>query len=73
MLLGKDIAELAVNTLENYRRQGHAYLVGCACIEHCIENDFHAEWDCFALPPSMNLAVKLGFVKIFDVDVHILT
>ena len=70
MLIGKEIAELAVETAESHRRRGLATLAACACIDHCLENSMRPEWDCFELPASMNLAQKLGFVKKLDVDVH---
>lgn len=70
MLVGEGIAELAVETVKSHRRQGYATLAACACIDHCLENSMHPEWDCFELPASMNLAQKLGFVKKLDVEVQ---
>jgi len=70
MLAGNGIAELAIQTDEAYRRRGFAVLAACACIEHCLEEGLRAEWDCFEMPPSMNLAQKLGFIKKREVELH---
>lgn len=70
MLVGEGVAELAVETAEDCRRQGYATLAACACIEHCLDKGLRPEWDCFELLASMNLAEKLGFIKKLDVEVH---
>jgi len=70
MLVGEEIAELAVETIKSHRRQGLATLAACACIDHCLENRMNPEWDCFELPASMNLAKKLGFFEKLVVEVQ---
>ncbi|MBN1310325.1 MAG: GNAT family N-acetyltransferase [Anaerolineae bacterium] len=70
MLVGNGITELAIQTDEAYRRRGFAVLAACACIEHCLEEGLRAEWDCFEMPPSMNLAQKLGFVKKKEAELY---
>ena len=52
------------------RQHGFATLAACACIEHCLQEGLRAEWDCFELAPSMNLARTLGFVEKRQVELH---
>ena len=42
-------------------------------VDRSLEKSLRAEWDCFELPASMNLAKKLGFIKKLNVEVNFVT
>ena len=70
VLVGGGEAEISVETVEPYRRQGFATLAACAFIEHCLEQGMRPAWSCWDNNiPSQILAQKLGFNHPVDVPV----
>ena len=56
------VAEVGIETDENFRRKGLAYLTAAAFIEHCSKNGLETNWGCWQHNPgSVALAEKLGY------------
>jgi GNAT superfamily N-acetyltransferase len=57
-------ANIDVETMEGFRRQGLSMLTSTAYIAHCLEHGMTAAWDCDSFnEPSALLARKLGFTE----------
>jgi RimJ/RimL family protein N-acetyltransferase len=70
VFVGDGRAEIGVETVRPFRRQGFATLAACACIERCLEAGLLPQWGCFYNPASGALAEKLGFVEKAGVEVN---
>ena len=67
------IVEIDIETKEEYRRQGFAFLTCAAFIEYCLSNNLEPNWGCYHFnPDSQALAKKLGFEEISQRNVLIL-
>lgn len=56
------VADIDIETKEEYRRQGFAFLTCSAFIEYCLSHDLEPNWGCYHFnPDSQALAEKLGF------------
>lgn len=66
------IADIDIETTEEYRRQGFALLTCAAFIEHCLSHNIEPNWGCYHFnPDSQALAAKLGFEEISQRNVLI--
>ena len=56
----KDGIEIEIDTREDHRRKGLAYICGAKLILECLERDLYPSWDAQNLW-SVGLAEKLGY------------
>lgn len=67
------VADITIETAEEYRRKGFALLTCAAFIEHCLSHNLEPNWSCYHFnPDSQALAKKLGFEELCQRDVLIL-
>ena len=62
VFVGDGFAELGLDTLPAYQRQGYGRLAACACIEHALAAGLTPTWSAYDNPASVGLALDLGFV-----------
>ena len=59
------VVEIGIETKDEYRRQGFAYLTAAAFIEHCLLHNLEPNWGHWHFnPESYALALKMGFKEI---------
>ncbi|MCL2772527.1 MAG: GNAT family N-acetyltransferase [Oscillospiraceae bacterium] len=67
------VVEIGIETKEEYRRKGFAFLTCSAFVEYCLLHDLEPNWGCYQFnPDSQALAKKLGFEEISQKNVLIL-
>ena len=66
VFLGGGFAELGLDTLPDFQRQGYGRLAACACIEHALAAGLTPTWSAYDNPASVALAIDLGFVPTED-------
>ena len=70
VMVGGGEAEISIETVEPYRRQGFATLAACALIEQCLEQGLRPAWSCWDNNiTSQILAQNLGFEQPVDIPV----
>ena len=70
--VGHGEAEIDIQTREDCRGQGLAFLTASAFIELCLQKGLTPNWACWPeREASWKLAVKLGFVELPDVPAHL--
>ena len=58
-------AEIDVATLPQFQNNGLASWVVNFFVKHCIENNIHANWDCFEdNHGSLRTAKRVGFIQV---------
>ena len=68
------VADIGVETEEEYRRQGLALLTCAAFAEYCLSQNLEPNWGCYHFnPESHALAKKLGFEEISQRNVLLIT
>jgi len=67
------VVEIGIDTKEEFRRRGYAFLTCLAFIDYCLSHDYEPNWGCWNYKPeSQALAKKLGFEEISQRNVMIL-
>jgi len=67
------VVEIGIETKEEYRRRGFAFLACAAFIEYCLAHALEPNWGCWDhTTGSQDLAKKLGFEEISRRDVLVL-
>lgn len=62
-----NLVEIGIDTKEEYRRKGFAYLTSMAFIEYALSCGLEPNWGCWTFDiESIALASKLGFTKRSD-------
>lgn len=73
VMVGAEHAEIEIETIEGYRRQGLATFAACAFIEHCLHVGLTPSWACWHNNgPSHVLARSLGFVHQGDIPAYLI-
>lgn len=67
VFVGGGYAEIGIGTREEFQRRGLATAVGCAFIDHCLENGLYPEWTCMFNEASEKLAYRIGYTARQDV------
>ena len=67
------VADIGIETKEEYRRRGFAFLTCSAFVEYCLLHNLEPNWGCYHFnPDSQALAKKLGFEEISRKDMLII-
>jgi len=70
--VGRGEAEIDIQTREDFRGQGLAFLTAGAFIELCLQKGLTPNWACWPeREASWKLALKLGFTEQPDVPAHL--
>ncbi len=71
---GNGIVPIQIDTREEYRRKGLAFITCAAFIEHCLEYGLWPRWECdVSNVASASLARMLGFVLHSELTVFRMT
>jgi GNAT superfamily N-acetyltransferase len=71
--IARSCAEFAIETDEQYQRQGLAQFAAQEMIKYTLERGLVPHWYCFqSNVPSVGLVEKLGFRKMHDFEVHVI-